>query len=161
MSALPATAGEIADLLAQQNRLELPTYTHDDAWDLGSTLVRLAREADAPVAIDLRRGLQQVFHAALPGSTADNDDWLARKRRVVERYGESSLLVGTRFRAKGTTFEDASRLDPSRYAAHGGVLPILVRGVSGPVGTIGVSGLPQVEDHALVVATLEEYLAGR
>ncbi|EFL02306.1 conserved hypothetical protein, partial [Streptomyces sp. SPB78] len=117
MSALPATAGEIADLLAQQNRLELPTYTHDDAWDLGSTLVRLAREADAPVAIDLRRGLQQVFHAALPGSTADNDDWLARKRRVVERYGESSLLVGTRFRAKGTTLR--GRLPPRPLSLRG------------------------------------------
>ncbi|MEV0849475.1 heme-degrading domain-containing protein [Streptomyces sp. NPDC049954] len=154
---LPSTPQDIADLCAQQRRLTLPTFTYDDAWELGVLLVRLAREREAPVAIGIRRGPQRVFHAALPGSSADNDAWLERKRRVVERYGESSLLVGARFRAKGSTFEQSSRLDPDRYAAHGGAFPLLVAGVAGVVGTVAVSGLPQTEDHALVVAALEHF----
>ncbi|MGW3635858.1 heme-degrading domain-containing protein, partial [Streptomyces sp. NPDC005122] len=104
-------APDIAELEEQERRLVLPRFTHDDAWTLGTLLVELARERRAPVAIDIRRGGQQLFHAALPGSTPDNDAWIDRKRRVVERYGCSSLLVGTRFRAKGTTFEESSRLD--------------------------------------------------
>ncbi|WP_329033202.1 heme-degrading domain-containing protein [Streptomyces sp. NBC_01725] len=148
----------VAELEAQEARLVLPHFTYDDAWALGSLLVELSREREAPVAIDIRRGAQQLFHCALPGSSADNDAWIERKRRVVERYSESSFLVGTRFRAKGTTFEDSSRLDPDRYAAHGGSFPITVRG-AGVVGTVTVSGLPQEEDHALVVQALERTLA--
>jgi uncharacterized protein (UPF0303 family) len=65
--------------------------------------------------------------------------------------------VGTRFRSEGRDFDTSSRLDTDRYAAHGGVFPILIRGV-GPVGTVGVSGLPQAEDHAFVVEQLEAFL---
>ncbi|MEV6193530.1 heme-degrading domain-containing protein [Streptomyces sp. NPDC051920] len=153
-----ASAPEIADLEEQERRLTLQRFTHDDAWALGTLLVELAREREAPVAIDIRRGGQQLFHAALPGSTPDNDAWIDRKRRVVERYGCSSLLVGSRFRAKGTTFEDSSRLDPDTYAAHGGAFPITVTG-AGVIGTVVVSGLPQVEDHKMVVEALEQFLA--
>lgn len=153
-----ASAPEIADLEEQERRLTLQRFTNDDAWALGTLLVELAREREAPVAIDIRRGGQQLFHAALPGSTPDNDAWIDRKRRVVERYGCSSLLVGSRFRAKGTTFEDSSRLDPDTYAAHGGAFPITVTG-AGVIGTVVVSGLPQVEDHKMVVEALEQFLA--
>ncbi|MFF0186026.1 heme-degrading domain-containing protein [Streptomyces sp. NPDC005244] len=150
-------APEIAELEEQERLLTLPRFTHDDAWTLGTLLVELARERDAPVAVDIRRGGQQLFHAALPGSTPDNDAWIDRKRRVVERYGCSSLLVGSRFRAKGTTFEDSSRLDPDTYAAHGGAFPLTVKD-TGVIGTVVVSGLPQIEDHRLVVEALEKFL---
>ncbi|GGN53711.1 UPF0303 protein [Streptomyces albiflavescens] len=152
-------APQIPELEEQERRLTLPRFTYDDAWTLGTLLVELARDRHAPVAIDIRRGGQQLFHAALPGSTPDNDAWIDRKRRVVERYGSSSLLVGSRFRAKGTTFEESSRLDPDVYAAHGGAFPITVEG-AGVIGTVVVSGLPQLEDHSMVVEALELFTAG-
>ena len=46
------------------------------------------------------------------------------------------------------------------YAAHGGAFPILLRG-TGCIGTVAVSGLPQLEDHRLVVEALEAVLASR
>lgn len=156
---IPTIAPSVAELEAQERRLTLPRFTYDDAWTLGTLLVDLARERGAPVAIDITRSGQQLFHAALPGSTPDNDAWIARKRRVVERYAASSLLVGTRFRAKGSTFEDDSRLDPDVYAAHGGAFPITVEG-AGVIGTVVVSGLPQLEDHAMVVEALERFITG-
>ncbi|GAA1236716.1 heme-degrading domain-containing protein [Kitasatospora nipponensis] len=155
------TPAEIADRILlieeQERRLVLPHFTNDDAWRLGGILVRLAGERAAPVAVDIRRGAQQLFHSALPGSSADNDTWLRRKTRTVERYGHSSYLVGLRFAAQGSTFEAKSRLDPARYAAHGGAFPITVAGV-GVVGAVAVSGLPQADDHALVVTALTRYL---
>ncbi|MDC2947018.1 heme-degrading domain-containing protein [Streptomyces heilongjiangensis] len=148
------------ELEAQERRLVLPRFGFEDAWALGSLLVEMAREREAPVAVDIRRGPQQLFHAALPGSTPDNDAWIDRKRRVVERYGASSYLVGARFRAKGTTFEASSRLDPDLFAAHGGSFPLVVEG-TGVVGTVTVSGLPQLEDHRMVVEALERHLGRR
>ncbi|MEU6402157.1 heme-degrading domain-containing protein [Streptomyces sp. NPDC046985] len=152
-----ATDVTVEELEEQERRLVFGRFTHDDAWELGSLLVRMARERQAPVAVDIHRAGQQLFHAALPGATPDNDAWIARKRRVVERYGAASYLVGARFRAKGTTFEDSSRLDPDVYAAHGGAFPITVKGV-GVIGAVTVSGLPQVQDHALVAEALERFL---
>ncbi len=154
---LAGPADLIAELLEQERRLVLDSFGNDDAWRLGTLLVELARERGAAVTVDLRRGAQQLFHCALPGTSADNDAWTDRKRRVVERYAESSYLVGARFRAKGRTFEDSSRLDLDRYAAHGGAFPIRLRG-TGVIGTVAVSGLSQAEDHALVVEALERYL---
>ncbi|MEU3985891.1 heme-degrading domain-containing protein [Streptomyces sp. NPDC026672] len=153
----PEITPTVEELEAQERRLVLPRFTYEDAWALGSLLVELARERQAPVAVDIHRAGQQLFHAALPGSTPDNDAWIARKRRVVERYGVSSYLVGSRFRAKGTTFEESSRLDPDVYAAHGGSFPIHVDG-AGVIGSVTVSGLPQLQDHRLVVEALESFL---
>jgi uncharacterized protein (UPF0303 family) len=154
----PEIAPSLEELEAQERRLVFSQFTYEDAWALGSLLVELARERQAPVAIDIHRAGQQLFHAALPGSTPDNDAWIARKRRVVERYGSASYLVGARFRAKGTTFEDSSRLDPDAYAAHGGSFPVNVVG-AGVIGAVTVSGLPQLEDHRFVVEALEEFLS--
>ncbi|WP_226598944.1 heme-degrading domain-containing protein [Streptomyces violascens] len=143
----------MAALESEQRRLVLRHFTYEDAWELGVLLRTLAVEREAPVAIDVRHGARQVFRCALPGSSADNDAWIDRKRRVAERYAAPSFLVGARFRAKGTTFEESSRLDADSFAAHGGSYPVTVEGV-GVVGTVTVSGLPQAEDHALVVEAL-------
>ncbi|MFC9852449.1 heme-degrading domain-containing protein [Streptomyces prasinus] len=153
----PASTPTVEELEAQERRLVFPRFTHEDAWALGSLLVEMARERQAPVAVDIHRSGQQLFHAALPGSAPDNDAWIARKRRVVERYGSASYLVGARHRAKGTTFEESSRLDPDTYAAHGGSFPITVEG-AGVIGAVTVSGLPQLEDHRMVVEALTRFL---
>lgn len=147
------------ELREQEERLRFPGFDHDDAWRLGVLLVGLARERGLAVTIDVRLGDQQVFHAALPGTTPDNDDWIERKIRVVRRFGHSSYRVGQTFRDKGTTFDAQPHLDSALYAAHGGCFPLLVTGV-GPVGTVTVSGLPQLEDHRLAVEALDRYLTG-
>lgn len=151
-------ADRLAQLADQEERLQFTKFDNETALALGDQLLAAARDRGLPVTISVRRNGQRLFHAALPGTSADNDAWIDRKSRVVDRYGHSSFLVGTQFRAKGGSFEGDSRLDPDEYAAHGGVFPVIVRGV-GPVGTVGVSGLPQADDHAFVVEQLELFLA--
>jgi uncharacterized protein (UPF0303 family) len=155
------TTKDLAELVAQieeqETRLVFRTFTTADAWRLGCALVARAEADRAPVAIDIRRGEQQLFHAALAGSNADNDAWIERKCRLVRRFGVSSYLFGRRLALSGRTFEEATLLDPAHYAAHGGAFPITVQGV-GPVGTVAVSGLPQADDHQMVVDVLTEFL---
>lgn len=150
---------DLETLLAQEAELTFGSFGNDTAWRLGSALVDEARRRELPVTVDVVRAGQQLFHAALPGTAADNDAWVARKARVVMRFGHSSLYVGALARSKGTTFEESSRLDPDTFAAHGGSFPVTVRGV-GVVGAVTVSGLPQLADHALVVDVLRGFRRG-
>ena len=149
----------LTELLAEEHELQFSSFTNEDSWALGCDLVEVAQEQGAPVAVDIQRNGHQLFHAALTGATPDNDEWIRRKVRVVQRFGHSSLAVGQAARERGTTFEERFGLDPLEYAAHGGGFPILVRSV-GPVGVVTVSGLPQVEDHRMVVAAIRAFLAG-
>jgi uncharacterized protein (UPF0303 family) len=150
-------AAQIAEIEEQEARLQFTRFTHDDARELGLLLVRLATERSHGVTIDITKGDQQVFHVALAGTTADNDDWVARKVRTVRRFAESSFLVGRRFKLAGKDFAESTGLSLSLFAAHGGCFPIVIRD-AGPIGTVTVSGLPQADDHALVVEALELFL---
>jgi uncharacterized protein (UPF0303 family) len=147
----------IADLVAQEERLVFTRFDNDDAWTLGCLLVELAKSRGLPVTIDIRRHGHQLFHAALPGTAPDNDHWIARKVRVVERLNVSSYLVGRRMAAKDEAFDEMYGVNPADYATHGGAFPIRVRDV-GVIGVVTVSGLPQADDHALVVEALERFL---
>jgi len=145
------------ELLAQEESLVLPSFTRDDAIDLGLAVLTLASERSLPVVIEIRDLDQVLFRAALPGSSVENDSWIARKTRVVEEFGHSSLYERVRHEAVGTTFGAATGLPETEFAAHGGGFPLVVEGV-GRQGVIVVSGLPQVSDHELVVEALQAHL---
>lgn len=155
--ALSAVSALIAQIDDEQRRLVLARFDNDDAWRLGTLLVDLARSRALPVTVSIRRHGHLLFHASLPGTAPDNDTWVARKARVVDRFGAPSFLVGLRAKAKGRTFAEESGLDVQDYAAHGGAFPVTIRDV-GIVGTVTVSGLPQADDHALVVEALTAFL---
>ncbi|MDP5181665.1 heme-degrading domain-containing protein [Blastococcus sp. BMG 814] len=147
----------LAELAAEEQELQLTSFTNEDAWVLGCALVAAARRDAAPVAVEITRNGHRLFSVALPGATPDNASWIERKSRVVHRFGHSSLHVRQDSIERGTTFEAEFGLDPQLYAAHGGAFPMLVRDV-GAVGVVAVSGLPQLEDHRMVTETLREHL---
>jgi uncharacterized protein (UPF0303 family) len=148
------------ELLAQEAELQFDRFDNDTALALGAALVAAAREDGLAVTVDVRRGEQQLFHAALPGTAADNDAWIERKNRVVRRFGHSSFYVGVLLALEGTSIEEKFMVDPALYTAHGGAFPVNVRHV-GMVGTVTVSGLPQAEDHRLVVGVLRAFLSSQ
>ena len=142
-------------LAEEEERLQYRRFGHDEAWQLGCRIRELARARDLPVAIGVDLGEQAVFRAGLPGSTRDNDRWLARKFATVRYFAKCSLATMAMGQDPGVY--DTFGLDRSVYAFAGGAFPIRVNGAL--VGTVGVSGLADVEDHDLVVEALEE-LAG-
>ena len=144
------------EVRGEEDEIQFGTFSNALALRIGLRLVEVATEAGQAVTIDIMRGEQQLFHHALEGTSADNDSWIQRKNRVVRRFGHSSFYMGLYYRSQDTTLQEKSLLDPREFAPHGGAFPLTIRGV-GVVGTVTVSGLPQEEDHKLVVKVLREF----
>lgn len=147
----------IADLQSEAESLILDRFDEGQALALGRILVDMAK--DLPVVVNIRTANRTLFHAALPGSAPLNDLWVRRKSNTALLFQEASLLVGTRNQSKGETLARHG-LDPADYADNGGAVPVVVRG-AGAVAVATVSGLPQVEDHRLVVQGLRALIAGQ
>ncbi len=95
------------------------------------------------------------------GPSPDNDIWVQRKTRTVLRFGVSSFFMGAKFSMDEKAFAEKYGLAPdeaSRYAIHGGAVPIRVQGVDGVVAVVVVSGLKQEEDHGVVVEVLGDFI---
>jgi uncharacterized protein (UPF0303 family) len=148
----------LTELLQQEVEIQFKSFDNNMAFVVGLALLDTARNKGKGVTIDIARNGQQLFHYAMPGTSRDNDVWVQRKNNVVNRFGHSSYYMGISLKSKSQTIEEKYLISSSDFAAHGGAFPLTVRGV-GVVGTITVSGLPQEEDHELVVTTLRKYLA--
>ena len=144
-------------LTAEQDSLQFSRFGFDDALAIGLDLVETARREKKVITIDVSTNGQQLFHAALPGTSPDNDQWVARKNRVVGRFFTSSYYIAKLLEAKGQSIEDVYGLSERDFAASGGAVPVTVKG-SGVIGTITVSGLPHQEDHAMVVDAIRRHL---
>lgn len=149
---------ELLKTLEQQERdLQFTTFTNEDAVKLGMLLYERAKQEQFPVSIDITRHGQQLFHIALPGTSPDQDQWIQRKAKVVNRFNMSSYHMGIFLKNSNTTLDEKFNLSSMEYAPHGGSFPILIKNV-GTVGTITVSGLPQAEDHAMVVNAIRAFI---
>jgi uncharacterized protein (UPF0303 family) len=147
---------DLKTIAEQEARLRFERFDAGVAWELGLRLKKAAEALHSAIAMDISLFGQTLFFYAMPGSTPDQADWIRRKRNVVQRFHRSSYAVGLMLKQKEARLEERG-LDPRDYAAHGGSFPIWV-GAVGCVGAVTVSGLPQREDHELVVEVLTGYL---
>jgi uncharacterized protein (UPF0303 family) len=147
----------LKQLLQEEQELQFTSFNEETAWKLGSQMVERSAKDGLPIAIDITLGTRQLFHASLRGAVTDNDEWVKRKVRLVYRFGHSSFYVGQELKSRGKSIGEAYLLSESEYAPHGGCFPVIVKG-TGMVGTVTVSGLPQEEDHKLVVQSIRKYL---
>jgi uncharacterized protein (UPF0303 family) len=148
---------KLKGLLLEEEELQFTRFNAEIAWQIGGDLVKRANSDNLPVTIDIMHGTHQLFHFSCEGTSADNDEWVKRKVRLVYRFGHSSFYMGQLLKSKGKRIEEAYLVSESEYAPHGGCFPVIIRG-SGIIGAITVSGLPQEEDHKLVVEAIRNYL---
>jgi uncharacterized protein (UPF0303 family) len=152
MSELPVFT--VADLEAVPP-FDQTSFDNDDAVTLGLVAVDVVRHHRANLAVRIVLRGDAVFVAKLGSTGAGNDPWLAGKAAVAERFGEPSLLVRRRHEAAGTPFAEREDIDHDELRAHGGAVPIFVAGQV--VGSITMSGEPDVVDHALVAETIRRF----
>ena len=145
-------------LLNEEQTLTLPLLEISDALEIGEIAKSLSVSRNLPVAIEVRLGDWIVYHASLPGSTPENDWWIARKARVVMLKHHSTLHERVSAEERGVDWHKENKLLDETHAIHGGGLPLITKD-QGFVGILLISGLPQIEDHLLGVKVLTEFLA--
>ena len=145
-------------LLREEEVLALPALTQEDALTIGQIAYEIGTTRDLEITIEIRLGEWTVFHASLPGSKPENDEWIARKARVVLASGHSTMHERVLSEETNVDWYELHNLPKKLHAIHGGGLPLNVIG-KGLVGILLISGLPQVDDHLLGVEIITEFLA--
>ena len=144
---------DLQRLALQEQRLVLERFDEATAWQLGTTIKALCEARQVAVTIEVRRAKETLFFYAMAGTTPGNAEWVRRKRNTVDLLQRSSYAVGLSHQKDATSLPLKTGVALADYAEHGGSFPVRVKGV-GCVGTVTVSGVPQREDHAIVVEAL-------
>lgn len=145
---------EIAALEALEEELTFEQFDLNDAWRVGSAAAEIILEAGYSLSVQIVLGGRVVFKAAFNGVSQDTEPWLVGKAAAAQLFQSSSMRVRLRKDADPSVIEG---LDEDTYRTHGGSVPIRVRG-RGIVGTITVSGEPDVVDHAVAIDALSRAL---
>jgi uncharacterized protein (UPF0303 family) len=147
-----------AQLIKEEHTLVLEDFDNEMAVELGQIGISFGRKRKLPIAIEVRIGDWTVFKAALPGSKPENDWWINRKARVVAMKKHSTIYERVLAEEQGIDWHKENKVEDETHAIHGGGLPIITK-KQGFVGTLIISGLPQVDDHLLGVEMITEFLA--
>ncbi len=150
-------AGDIERIKRQEAELVFDRFDEAAAFEIGSAIRERALRENLPIIVDIRTFDRPLFYAAMPGSNSSNPDWARRKINVVRRYLKSTYLMVLEQNRPDRNFKVGEGLDIADYVLAGGGFPIRVKG-AGVIGAIAVSGLPEREDHNVVVAALSQYL---
>ncbi len=152
-----AASDDIRTIERQEAELVFDRFDEAVAFEIGSAIRARALRENLPIIVDIRTFDRPLFYAAMPGSNASNPDWARRKINVVRRFLKSTYRMVLEQQRPDRTFKPGEGLDIADYVLAGGGFPIAVKG-AGVVGVITVSGLPEREDHGVVVDALCAYL---
>ena len=152
-----AREDDVRLIAAQEKALAFEAFDEAVAFRLGVAIRDVALTRGQGIATEIRTGLRPLFYSALPGSTADNANWLRRKSNLVHLVYKSSYRVVLEKTQPEDYFTPRRGLDNADYVYAGGGFPIWVRS-AGMIGSVCVSGLPEREDHNLVVEALCQVL---
>lgn len=152
-----AAADDIALIQKQEETLIFPAFDEAVAFKIGSAIRDRALAENFPIIVDIRTFDRPLFYAAMPGSNASNPDWARRKINVVKRFLKSTYRMVLEQQRPDRTFKVGEGLDIADYVLAGGGFPINVKG-AGVIGAITVSGLPERDDHGVVVEAICNYL---
>jgi uncharacterized protein (UPF0303 family) len=156
MTNTPEAVRDLAIIAKQEELLQFNAFDNVTAWQLGESIKKHCESRNLAVTIEIRHCRETVFFYAMPGTSPNNSDWARRKRNTTELQQRSSYAVGLALNV-GETLETQSGLPLRDFAHHGGSVPIRVKGV-GFVGAATISGLPQREDHSIVVLAMADFI---
>lgn len=148
---------ELSVLVNQECQLQFEHFDETVAYKLGCLIYQRAVDSGWPLVIDVRRFDRALFLAARPGVTLDNHDWVRRKSNTVQRFLCSSYRMRYQLAIEQKDIAQRYLLPPSDFASFGGSFPIAVKR-AGVIGSVTVSGLPDRQDHQIIVDALCTFL---
>lgn len=152
-----SVADDLETIKRQESTLVFSAFNEAVAFEIGSAIRARALKESLGIVVDIRTFDRPLFYAAMPGSTGSNPEWTRRKFNVVRRFLKSSYRMVLEQQRPDRTFKPGDALDQADYVLAGGGFPVTVKG-AGIIGVIAVSGLPERQDHAVVVDALCDYL---
>lgn len=149
----------LARVIEQEQRLVFHRFDEAAAFAIGSEIRRIALAGGNGIVCDIRLWDRPLFYMALPGTTADNPEWVRRKANVVKRFGKSTyrMVLERGVTENARAFPSDRGMAVEDYVLAGGSFPINVDG-AGIIGAVTVSGVPEHVDHWLVVQGLCAHL---
>ncbi|MEC5385888.1 heme-degrading domain-containing protein [Uliginosibacterium sp. H3] len=148
---------DLNQIAIQEERLQFDAFNATTALDIGLRLRALIESRGKKAAIDIQLAGHPLFFYAMLGTTPDNGEWIRRKRNVVMRFHKSSYAFSLGVQKNGHSLMERFGAGPDQLVLAGGGFPIRLRD-SGVVGSITVSGLPQRDDHGVIVEVLADVL---
>jgi uncharacterized protein (UPF0303 family) len=152
-----AAAEDIARIIEQERGLIFPVFDEHAAFAIGSSIRERAMRESLGLVADVRLWDRPLFYCAMPGTTADNPNWVRRKANTVQLLHKSTYRLVLESGGKDRLFPPHRALPPEDYVMAGGGFPIRVQGI-GVVGAVTVSGLHERDDHEVAVAAICDYL---
>lgn len=139
----------------EEDTFQFESFSFDDAWKLGSIMMKIAQDNKYPVTMQVCYKEQILFHAAANDVKAFTVNWIRRKHNTVMYSKKSTLHFSKQLIQDGKTVEDLG-LSIDDYVQGGGGFPLTVKG-EGVVGSIAVSGLKDTADHKIMTDALAEF----
>ncbi len=141
----------------QEQLLRFMAFDAASAWQLGSLLRASLIERNAGCTVEIEVAGQLLFACATPGATPGQANWIRRKRNAVHHFAHSTYAIGRKLERDGGTLANRHGLNEADFVVHGGGFPLVLQG-TGMVGSVVLSGLPQRDDHNVVMDALAAML---
>ena len=147
----------IALIKRQETELVFSEFNELVAHSLGDRIRERALREKLVIVVDIRTWDRQLYFMALPGTTADNAEWVRRKANMVRQTQKASYRPVLENKTEADHFLPRRGLDNADFVIAGGGFPIRVKG-AGVIGCITVSGLHERDDHQVAVDGICEEL---
>ena len=151
------SASATASILQQESELQLPHWSKQVAWQVGTLARGLAEERGHAIGIEICMAGVPVFTTLMDGTVPGTSRWLRRKAATVALFDRSSYGVWLQLETKGQTLAGRHALPDAEFAADGGGFPLRVAH-AGFVGSLTISGLDMRADHEFAVEILCRHL---
>lgn len=150
-------ADDIKLIKEQEKALVFPAFDETTAFEIGTALRNRALKEGFAIVAEVKTWNRLLFYMALPGTSANNLNWVRRKANLVQLRMASSYRVHLENGGNEPAIPPVQGLDNADYVYRGGSFPITVKG-AGVIGAVTVSGLHERDDHRLVVEAICDVL---
>ena len=149
---------ELKKVLTQQEEmLRFEHFSNQDAWELGSFLVKKVYAEKIALAIAIRKPTGNIlFQHCTENTSLNNQNWMQRKFNTILLMECSSLAAWAQSLISGEEVATHG-LDSRDYVFCGGGFPIRLK-TGEMVAVLTVSNLPHEQDHDFIITALSEWL---